>query len=626
MIKLSVKKFSEFSMLIFGGLIFLIAFNLIFFLLFGDVNIDLTKNKKYSLSDETINFLKNNTEQVNIKFFVSKDLQAKNPKLAEYAEYLRKLLVEYKNKGNGYIDVGVIDVVPFENSQYEAEKYGITELNLGDGIKYQFLGVSFSNLNGKFQSIPQLIEQRKENVEDDITRMLAVVTQKRKPYLGVISPLFSVADENNPLKNIKNWPFVNAVEKFGYNIVPIRATTPYIEEGVDVVLLLYPLEVDTSLRYALDQYLVKGGKLIILMDAFSEERFRDQEEYYSYRSGLTQFLEHHGVSYNEYVLAGDNENSRVVIMDGKKVQYPLKIDIKNKMLANHVINKNIDKIYYNHGGFFEYKKQDGMIATVIAETSKNSGLLPAEKMTDLGYSDLEENYIVTDKNYILSLLLEGKFRPYYSYPPMNDPELISKLPIFIGNPENYGKFLLVGDADIVNEVLWNNESGAKSGVFDITYSSDNLLFLRNVLDYMSDSGYTNVGKKNIDEFKVNLVDVFQKWSKNFYEKNKQEISKQLYDVKNKLISIKAKKAELDILSVKKLKDEEKLVRQETDLNQSLRKIVYLTGEKYKFIMMCFSIVVIFVAPLLIVLLVWRGYAFYNRKLMKKAKEYIDDKK
>ena len=335
MIKLNVKKFSEFSILILGGFVFLIAFNLMFFLLFGDVNIDLTKNKKYSLSNETINFLENNTEQINIKFFVSKDLQSKNPKLAEYAEYLRKLLNEYKNKSNGYIDISVVDVVPFENSQAEAERYGVTEFNLGDGIKYQFLGVSFSNISGQFQTIPRLIPQRKENVEDDITRILSIVSRRGNPYVGVISPLFSVADETNPIKNVKNWPFINAIEDFGYNIIPIRATTPYIDDAIDVVVLLYPMNIDTALRYALDQYLVKGGSLVILMDAFSEERFREQEEYYSYRSGLSQFLEHHGVSYDEYVLVGDNTSSRTVIMDGRKVQYPLKIDINKDMLANH---------------------------------------------------------------------------------------------------------------------------------------------------------------------------------------------------------------------------------------------------------------------------------------------------
>ena len=62
-------------------------------------------------------------------------MKAKNPKLAEYAEYLRKLLVEYKNKSNGFIDLSVVDVVPFENTEYEAENYGVKAFDFGDGIR-----------------------------------------------------------------------------------------------------------------------------------------------------------------------------------------------------------------------------------------------------------------------------------------------------------------------------------------------------------------------------------------------------------------------------------------------------------------------------------------------------------
>ena len=624
MIKLNVKKFSEFSMLLAGGIIFLIALNLMFFLLFGDVNLDLTKDKKYSLSDETISFLKNNKERVNIRFFVSKDLKSKNPQLAEYAEYLRKLFVEYKNKSNGYIDLVMVDVVPFENSQFEAEKFGVTEFNLGDGVKYQFLGASFSNINGQSKSIPQLIPQRKENVEDDITRMLAVVTKNRKPYVGVVSSLFSVADEWNPLKNTNNWPFVDAMEDFGYNVIPMNDTVPYINDAIDVVLVLYPFKIDTPFKYALDQYLVKGGRVVILMDAFFEERFRDREKYYSYNSGLKQFLQHYGVSYDEFMLVGDNVSSETIVMDGKKVKYPLKINVNKSMMTNHLVNKNIDLIRYNHGGYFEYEEQDGLIITAIVQTSKNSGLLLAEELTDLDYSNLEKNYVVTDENYALSLLIEGKFTPYYSYPPFNDPELISKLPVFINASKNFGKLFLLGDADIVNEVLWNKNSGSKSGVFNISYSSDNMLFLRNVLDYMSDSNYSNVGKKNVGEHKVSLTNVFQIWANDFYKNTKKEINAKLFNVRGKLAEIKAKKAELEGLSIQKLKDEEQLVREEMDLNQSLRKTVYLTGEKYKFYISCFSAFIILVMPMFVVLVIWWGYVLYNHRLVKKAKEYVDD--
>ncbi len=623
MIKFNVKSFGEFCGLFAGGFIFLIALNLLVFLLFGDVNIDLTADKKYSLSDETINFLDKNKEQINIKFFVSKDLKYKNPKLAEYAEYIRKLLVEYKNKSNGYIDLTMVDVVPFENSEYEAKKSGIEEFDFNDGIKYQYLGIGFSNMYGQFDSINQLYPSRKLYVEDDITRILSVIAEKRKSNIGIISSLFNIAGENNPIKSTKIWPFVKNLKKFGYNILPIRSTVPFIDDSVDVVLLFYPVEANTPLKYALDQYLVRGGSVVIMTDAFFEERFRNMEKYYSYLSGLTEFLKKHGVSYAHNLLVGDN-SSRTVIMDGKKVSYPLKINITENMLSKHPINKNIDKIFYNHGSFFEYENQENKVMTVIAKTSDKAGVLEAIKITDLGYDDLIKKYKFTGKSHILSLLIEGMFEPYYTYPPINDAELLARLPIFQRTAQKEGKLLLIGDADIVNEVLWNADNKKRHDVYNITYSSDNLYFLRNIFDYMSDSNYANVGKKKIVKNDINIANVFRKMAMDFYEEYRKDVINQLYGVKEKLLTIEEGKTEFDAFYTKKLKEKEQVIREENNLRQSLRKIVYLIEEKQALLMMSFSVFVIFVLPLTVIILLALMYKIYNNKLVKEIKGWIND--
>lgn len=624
MLKVNVKKVGEFSALVLSGIIFLLAFNLLFFLMFGDFNVDLTKDKRFSLSDDTIEFLDNNENPVNIRFYVSKDLQAKNPKLNEYAEYIRKVLVEYKNKGN--IDLTMVDVVPFENSQAEAERAGIKPFDFGDGVEYQYLGASFSNVYGRTMSIPNFYPERKDIVEDDITRLISIVSQKRRPTLGVVSSLFNVADENNPTKNSADWPFISNMKALGYKVVSIRDTTPVIDENIDALLVLYPLNINTAFTYALDQYLLKGGSVVMMFDAFSEERFRDLDKYYGYRSGMLEFLKKHGVLYYEDLLVGDTSSCRDVVMDAKKVKYPLKIDITGKMLANHPINKNIDKVFYNHGSYFKHNKTDGLVASVIAKTTNSSGLMLAEKMTDLGYEDLLKNYLYTDEEYTLALLLEGEFRPYYPYPPINDEELLTRLPLYIGKAQKPGKLLLIGDADIVNESLWNANVGVKNGIYDITYSSGNLRFLRNIFDYMSGSGFTNVKRKNTFEQNNNLVNVFAEMSVDYFKDKRQEISQRLTKIKEQKFSLEETKSDVELLSIKKIKGKEQLMRDEIELNNDIKKVTYLTGEKYKFFMSAFSVLIIVIIPLLMGLSAFGIYVMYNRMMVKKAKEYVDDKK
>lgn len=623
MIKFNITKNKNFYILILALLVLLIAFNLLFFLFLGDYNFDLTSDKRYSLSDKTINFLKNNNQKINIKFFVSKDLKSKNYKLAEYAEYLRKIFIEYKNNGKGLIDLSFVDVEPFENSQFEAEKYNIKEFNFNDGVKYQYLGAIFSSIDGGFQSISQFYPERKSYVEDDITRLLSIILKKRKPELGVVSPFFDVIDEKNFIKHNFNWPFINNLEKFGYNIVPIQSTTMYIDKNIDVVLLFYPMNLSTSLIYALDQYLVNGGNLVIMMDAFSEERFRSLDNYYNYQSGILDFLKKHGVLYNENLVVGDNLSSRTVIMDNKNIKYPFKINITKNMFAKHPINENINVVYYNHGGFFEYQKQDNLVNTVIAKTSDSSGFIVADKITDLGYDELLRYYVYSEKSYVLSLLLEGKFSSYYNYFPFENEKLIEKVPMFVSSSEKNGKLLLIGDADIVNEIMWNANVGIKKGIYDIAYSSDNLLFLRNIFDYMSDSQYVSVGGKFIEKNGINLFDIFQKLAIEYYNDYYQETLNNLADVKEKIFSLENNNT-FEMFSIKKSKEKELLMRKKTAANLNLKRISYLIEEKYNFYRACFSIFVIFVLPILACIIVWVIYELYNRKLMKKAKEHINE--
>ena len=95
-------------------------------------------------------------------------------------------------------------------------------------------------------------------------------------------------------------------------------------------------------------------------------------------------------------------------------------------------------------------------------------------------------------------------------------------------------------------------------------------------------------------------------------------------VKEELMKIDAKKSDLDIFMAKNIKEKEQLIRKEAEINQELRKIVYLTGEKYSLYMILFSVFAIALVPLSVTLIVWMIYKSYNRMLIKKAKEYIHE--
>ena len=127
-------------------------------------------------------------------------------------------------------------------------------------------------------------------------------------------------------------------------------------------------------------------------------------------------------------------------------------------------------------------------------------------------------------------------------------------------------------------------------------------------------------------YKNILVNVFAEMSVDYFKDKRQEISQRLTKIKEQKFSLEETKSDVELLSIKKIKGKEQLMRDEIELNNDIKKVTYLTGEKYKFFMSAFSVLIIVIIPLLMGLSAFGIYVMYNRMMVKKAKEYVDDKK
>ena len=196
---MKIKQKFSLSLLIVGMVVLFIAVNLLQSMLFGQAYIDLTADKRYSLTSQSVEFLKKNDTPIMIRMYQSKDLLKQNRILGEYGEYVRKLLLEYKKYGGKKIDLSIVEVEPFANTQVEAEKSGIKPVDFNDGKGLLYLGASFITADGRSEVIDKFDPERINSVEDDITRLLSVLVKKNKTTLGIISPFIKVAESGNVL-------------------------------------------------------------------------------------------------------------------------------------------------------------------------------------------------------------------------------------------------------------------------------------------------------------------------------------------------------------------------------------------------------------------------------------------
>ena len=581
-------------------------------LLFDKIRFDTTSDRRFSLSEETERFLQKNQKYIAVRLYKDKNLADKNQQLGNYAEYVRKILEKYESESNSKISLTVIETQPFTNTQLEAQKAGMEEFVFANGERYGYLGMVFTNESGSQKIMGRLVPDDAENLEEKITNALSILAAEKMPVVGVISPIFRVADPKHPLIRADNYPFITEMEKHGYQVVALDDESADVPQNVDVLLVFYPFNLSVLGAYAIDQYLLRGGNVIIMLDAFSEMRFANQETYEKYDSGLDKLLRQNGVVYHDDVVVGNGENAQTMMLDGRKIKYPLKPIINGEDGDETSINKGLGKIYLSHSGFFEYAPNQNINTKVLLKITGKSGEMPIADVGKMGIDTLSTKYRLTQREYPVAILLEGDFRSAFGGPLSYDPDILKTMPPFLSVSVKNGKLLLLADADMMMSDLWQKKE----------QDSDNMRFLFRALDYMSNSGYVTLVANNKKYQHADIRDVVYQKAENKYLADKMITATNLLKIRQQKTLKKEDTLDNKLTMIKDIKDLEELQRQEAEEERRLEKINYTVEQQYLFYRSVLLWMMIVFVPLIMALAMAIIYYIYERKSRQKIAELI----
>ena len=240
------------------------------------VRTDITQDRQYSLSRGTLNILKDLPEDVTIKFFYSDSMPEQDTFIRAYSERVKDILREYENNGGGSLKVEMIDPKPYSDEQEAAQKYGVAgnPLNPLDLDTMLYFGLVVEALD-QHQVIPVFMPDREEFLEYDITRMIWQVLHPEKKTIGILSslpvmgmaappPMMMMMMREQPAAQ-PPWMFVNELKKT-YNVVPVTTNMPGIPPAVSLLMVIHPNDLPDSALYAIDQFVLRGGRLMVFVD------------------------------------------------------------------------------------------------------------------------------------------------------------------------------------------------------------------------------------------------------------------------------------------------------------------------------------------------------------------------
>jgi ABC-type uncharacterized transport system involved in gliding motility auxiliary subunit len=371
---------------------------------------DLTEGDVYTLSPGTRAVLAKLEAPVKLRLYYSQGSEAVPVGLKTFAKRVEDLLNEYKSAGGGKVVLEKFNPEPDSDAEDSAQLDGIEGQLTNAGDKF-YLGLSISFLDQK-AAIPVLAPDRERLLEYDITRGIAQVGEAKKPVVGVLSALPVMGRSLDPVRKqqpTEPWVFAQELKKI-FDVREIRLDAQKIPDEVKVLMVIHPRNLPEETEYAIDQYVMRGGKLIAFVDpyAYFDQQPDLQNPFGGNQAGQSTF-------YNLFKAWGVDVDMGKVIADltfasgaGPRL-LPTLLQLTNQALnMDDVVTSQVGTLLVPFGGAFRNKLAEGLKQTVLAHTSKNA--MPVDLIiATLSGEPSTRGFQPTGEEMPLAIRLTGRF-------------------------------------------------------------------------------------------------------------------------------------------------------------------------------------------------------------------------
>lgn len=273
---------------------------------------DLTEDRLYTLTDGTRAILSKMEQPVTLEFFFSDKASQELPQLRDYAKRVRELLQEYSLVSGGKIRLSIVDPEPFSEEEDKAAEYGLQGVPAsvgGDAVYFGLVGYGSSDTDdgeAKRQVISFFNQQREAFLEYDISQLIYQLADSSPTVVGVLTNENAMGGYDFARRQPgETWLVIEQLQKLA-NVRKLNTNLERIDDDVDVLMVIHPNDLSEQSRYAIDQYVLGGGKALIFVDPHFEMAAGGMMAMPAANSSdLPALFKAWGISYNPTRVVGD---------------------------------------------------------------------------------------------------------------------------------------------------------------------------------------------------------------------------------------------------------------------------------------------------------------------------------
>jgi len=506
--------------------------------LFNSAKLDLTEEKIFSISEATIEVLKSIKEPIRLSFYTSENLSVLGPDYISLMLRIEGLLETYKLASGSNLIIERIVPKPFSPEEDQAVSNGIHAIPDVLGNSQVFFGLTGHNSTNGFFTIPHFAPEKNNLIEYELTRLIFDLVNTKKRIVAIYGDLPISGDKT---QQVPPWTIMETIKRF-FSVQILFGEVQRFSNDIDVLVLTEPGELSKTTLYAIDQFILRGGRVLAFLDPFNETLDISQNGQPSApRSrgldNFTKLLGAWGIEIPTRTVIGDMSGAINVQMtrNGRilATKYPVWFDVKEDgLVSDEVVTSGLSRVSLRSAGYIKHSPQQALKFQPILLASKASGLIDVSKI-EYAPNPVEilANLQKTPGQKVLMARLSGTFKT--AFPDgMPGPNVNGENNLLhLNNSAEPTAVVIVADADLLADEAWLENKNLGGQILKVPFANNGNLVVNALEQLVGTSSMIGLRGKGTLKRRFTLLEKLEQEAEIKYRKKENKLLTKIEDGK-----------------------------------------------------------------------------------------------
>ena len=575
-----------------------VALALLADLLLRGARVDLTENRMYTLSDGTREVLENLEEPVTLYLFFSEQASRELPQIRAHAEWVEEMLEEFSDIAGDRLSVERVDPAPFSPEEDEAARFGLQAVPVGAGGDTLYFGIAGTNSLDDVQVMPFVQPAKQAFLEYDLAKMVQTLSQPERRRVGLLSSLPMGAGFDPATQGMREaWVIHQQLAQL-FEVVDIAPGADALPEDIELLVVVHPKALAEPMQYAIDQFVLGGGRLLAFMDPLAEvDRPQDPNSPMAQlgagaSSTLGPLLDAWGVGFDTGRVVGDLLYALQVSRGAglPPVRHPAILSIGPQHMSDEdIVTADLEVVNVSSAGWLEPVEGAATEFQALVTSSENAMPLDAAQLRFVSDpAQLLQGFEATGDTFAIAARLTGPARSAFEAP----PEGVDARAHRESAGEDGINVVLAADVDLLSDRMWVQKQNFLGQTLVTAFADNGNLAVNAVDNLLGSSALIRIRTRADLQRPFDRVEQLRVAAEARYRDTEQQLQRELEDTERKLGELQGAREDdnFTVLSDAQQAELERFMDQRAQIRQDLRQVrhdlerdIDALGDRLKFI-------------------------------------------